>query len=72
MGDGAGGGASPRLGYRPPPRGLGVRLLILLAMVVVTALVLKAVADVILAYADQAREIGHATSPDIVSSAREG
>lgn len=72
LGDGAGGGAGPRLGYRPPPRGLGVRLLILLAMVVVTALVLKAVADVILAYADQAREIGHATSPDIVSSAREG
>jgi len=33
-------------------------------MIVVTALVLKAVADVILAYADQAREIGQVTSRD--------
>lgn len=71
LGDGPGGSAGPRLGYRPPPRGLGVRLLILLAMVVVIALVLKAVADVILAYADQAREIGHATSPDLVSGGRD-
>lgn len=72
LGDGAGGGAGPRLGYRPPPRGWGVRLLILLAIMVVTALVLKAVADVILAYADQAREIGHVTSPELVPSEREG
>lgn len=72
LGDGAGGGAGPRFGYRPPPRGWGARLLILLAIIVVTALVLKAVADVILAYADQAREIGHVTSPEIVSSGRGG
>ena len=71
LGDGAGGSPSPRLGYRPPPRGWGARLLILLAIIVVTALVLKAVADVILAYADQAREIGHVTSPDVVTSGRE-
>jgi len=36
----------------------------------VTALVLKAVTDVILAYADQAREIGHVTSPQVVTSGR--
>lgn len=72
LGDGPGGGAGPRLGYRPPPRGWGARLLILLAIVVLTALVLKAVADVILAYADQAREIGHVTAPDVVTSGREG
>lgn len=72
LGDGPGGGAGPRLGYRPPPRGWGARLLILLAIVVLTALVLKAVADVILAYADQAREIGHVTAPHVVTSGREG
>ena len=72
LGDGPGRGAGPRFGYRPPPRGWGARLLILLAIIVVTALVLKAVADVILAYADQAREIGHVTSPDVVTSGRDG
>ncbi len=39
-------------------------------MVVVIAVLLKAVADLMLAYADQAREIGHATSPQLVPSGR--
>ena len=62
LGDGAGGSPERRLGYRPPPRGWGVRLLILLAIVVVTAVMLKAVADLVLDYAGQAEEIGHATT----------
>ncbi|WP_082560163.1 MULTISPECIES: helix-turn-helix transcriptional regulator [unclassified Brevundimonas] len=62
LGDGAGGGPERRLGYRPPPRGWGVRLLILLVIVVVTAVMLKAVADLILAFAGQAQEIGEATT----------
>ena len=39
-------------------------------MIVVIAVLLKAVAVLILAYADQAREIGHATSPHVVPSSR--
>lgn len=62
LGDGAGGGPERRLGYRPPPRGWGIRLLILLVIVVVTAVMLKAVADLILAFAGQAQEIGEATT----------
>jgi DNA-binding CsgD family transcriptional regulator len=62
VGDGAGGGPERRFGYRPPPRGWGVRLLILLVIVVVTAVMLKAVADLILAFAGQAQEIGEATT----------
>ena len=62
VGDGPGRGPERRLGYRPPPRGWGVRLLILLVIVVVTAVMLKAVADLILAYAGQAQEIGEATA----------
>lgn len=62
LGDGAGGSPERRLGYRPPPRGWGVRLLILLVIVVVTAVMMKAVADLVLAYAGQAQEIGEATA----------
>ena len=62
VGDGPGRGPERRLGYRPPPRGWGVRLLILLVIIVVTVVMLKAVADLILAYAGQAQEIGEATA----------
>lgn len=62
VGDGPGGSPERRLGYRPPPRGWGVRLLILLVIIVVTAVMMKAVADLIVAYAGQARAIGVATS----------
>ena len=62
LGDGAGGGPERRLGYRPPPRSWALRLLILLVIIVVTAVMLKAVADLILAYAGQAQEIGEATA----------
>lgn len=76
LGDGPGGRpeqpAERRLGYRPPPRSWPLRLLILLVVVVVTTATLKAVADMILAYAAQAQEIGHVTSPEIVASGREG
>lgn len=69
MGDGAGGRPEPeseprierRLGYRPPPRSWGVRLLILCVVVVLTAVLLKAVVDLLVAYAGQAGEIGQAT-----------
>ena len=70
LGDGAGGSPERRLGYRPPPRGWGVRLLILMVIVVVTAVMMKAVADLVLAYAGQAQEIGHVTSPELVESGR--
>ena len=66
LGDGPGGSpeqhARRRLGYRPPPRSWAVRLLILLVIVVVTAVMLKAVADLILDYAGQAQEIGEVTA----------
>ncbi|MCS6626487.1 helix-turn-helix transcriptional regulator [Roseibacterium beibuensis] len=70
MGHGAGGRPERRLGYRPPPRSWAVRLLILLVIILVTAVLLKAVADLILDYAGQAQEIGHVTSPEVVESAR--
>lgn len=72
MGDGPGGSPEPRLGYRPPPRSWVVRLLILLVLVVVTAVMMKAVADLVLAYAGQAQEIGHVTNPELVESGRKG
>jgi DNA-binding CsgD family transcriptional regulator len=66
LGDGPGGsperGPERRFGYRPPPRSWAVRLLILLVIIVVTAVMLKAVADLILDYAGQAQEIGYATT----------
>lgn len=72
LGDGPGGRPERRLGYRPPPRSWAVRLLILLVIILVTAVLLKAVADLILDYAGQAQEIGHVTSPEIVASGRTG
>lgn len=69
-GDGPDGGATGRFGYRPPPRGWGVRLLILIVLILLAAVLLKAVADLVLAFADQAQEIGHVTSPHVVESAR--
>lgn len=72
LGDGPGGSPERRprrrLGYRPPPRSWAVRLLILFVIIVVTAVMLKAVADLILDYAGQAQEIGYATSPPPVAS----
>ena len=70
LGDGPDGGATGRFGYRPPPRGWGVRLLILIVLILLAAVLLKAVADLVLAFADQAQEIGHVTSPHVVESAR--
>jgi len=40
-------------------------------ILVVTTVMLKAVADLILAYAGQAQKIGHATSPDTVGNGRQ-
>jgi len=70
LGDGAGGSTERRLGYRPPPRSWVLRLLILLVLVVVTAVMMKAVADLVLAYAGQAQEIGHVTNPELVETGR--
>ena len=73
LGDGPGGGPEQhseqhsgqrperRLGYRPPPRSWGVRLLILCLIVVLTAVLMKAVVDLIVGYAGQSAEIGYAT-----------
>lgn len=65
MGDGPGGGPERRLGYRPPPRSRVVRLLILMLTLVLTAVMIKAVADLVVAYTAQARTIDRATSPDL-------
>ena len=61
MGDGANGRPERRLGYRPPPGSLSLRILILCLTAVVAAVLLKAVVDLIVAYAGQAGEIGRAT-----------
>ena len=63
LGDGPGGRPDRRLGYRPPPASWGVRLLIVAGLVILCALMMKAVADMVLAYAAQAQEIGHMVQP---------
>ena len=63
VGDGSGGSPERRLGYRPPPGSWAVRLLIIAALVIVCALMLKAVADMVLAYASQAQAIGDMVVP---------
>ncbi len=70
VGDGPGGSPERRLGYRPPPGSWIIRLLILLVLIVVTAVMMKAVADLVLAYAGQAQEIGHATNPEFTAGGR--
>lgn len=62
LGDGPGGRPERRLGYRPPPRGLGFRLLIIVLSVVLTAVMMKAVADMVAAYTSQAAVIHDNTS----------
>lgn len=73
LGHSPGGGAEReperRFGYRPPPRSWPVRLLILLVIIVVTAVMLKAVADLILDYAGQAQAIGEATASPLPAGA---
>ena len=63
LGDGPGGRPEWRLGYRPPPRGLGFRILIIVLSVVLTAVMMKAVADMVAAYTSQAAVIHDNTSP---------
>jgi DNA-binding CsgD family transcriptional regulator len=63
LGHGPGGGPERRLGYRPPPGNWGVRLLIIAGLVILCALMMKAVADMVLAYAAQAQAIGHMVLP---------
>ena len=57
LGDGADGGPERRLGYRPPPRGWGVRVLIILVMVVLAAVMMRAIADAVVAYQRQVHVI---------------
>ena len=65
LGDGPGGSPEGRLGYRAPPRGWGLRLLILMLTLVLAAVMIKAVADLVVAYTGQAQVIDRATSPDL-------
>ena len=60
LGHGPGRSPERRLGYRPPPRGWGVRLLIIAILVIVFALMVKGIADTILAYTERAGAIGRA------------
>jgi DNA-binding CsgD family transcriptional regulator len=64
LGDGPDGGPEGRFGYRPPPRGWGLRLLILALTLVLAAVMIKAVADLVVAYTGQAQAIDRATRPD--------
>ena len=61
LGDGADGNPGRQFGYVPPPRGWGVRIVILLLATVLGAVMLKAVADLMLAYTHQASEIDRVT-----------
>lgn len=63
LGDGPGGRPEQRLGYRAPPRGIGLRLLMILLAVVLAAAMIKAVADMVAAYTGQAAVIYENTSP---------
>ena len=63
LGNGPGGGPDRRLGYRPPPGSWGVRLLIIAGLVVLSALLMKGLADMVLAYAAQAQAIGQMVLP---------
>lgn len=63
LGDGPGGSPDRRLGYRPPPGNWGIRLLIIAGLVILCALMMKAVADMVVAYAAQAQEIGQMVVP---------
>jgi DNA-binding CsgD family transcriptional regulator len=68
LGHGPGGGAEHagrRLGYRPPPRGWNLRLLILLLTLVLAAVMIKAVADLVVAYTGQASAIDLAINPGL-------
>ena len=62
LGDGPGGSPERRFGYRPPPKGWGIRLLILLLTLVLAAVMMNAIADLILDYAGRAGEIGTITT----------
>lgn len=62
LGDGPGRRPERRLGYRPPPRSWSLRILIMIMIIVVTAVMLRAVADLILDFAGRAEEIGRATT----------
>ncbi|RZJ37495.1 MAG: helix-turn-helix transcriptional regulator [Brevundimonas sp.] len=57
VGDGPGGRPEPRLGYRPPPRNWGVRVLIIVVTLVLAAVMMRAIADSIVAYQRQVRVI---------------
>ncbi|RYG08752.1 MAG: helix-turn-helix transcriptional regulator, partial [Caulobacteraceae bacterium] len=57
LGDGADGSQDRRLGYRPPPRSGGVRILIILVTVVLAAVMMRAIADAVVAYQRQVHVI---------------
>jgi len=57
LGHGPGGSPERRLGYQPPPRGWGVRILIILVLLVLGAVMMRAIADTIVAYQAQVRAI---------------
>ena len=63
LGDGPGGRPERRLGYRPPPTNRLTRVLILFAIVVLCAFVVRGLADLLTSYAVQAGEIDRLTTP---------
>ena len=56
--------SAPAIGYRPPPRHRGFRLLMVLLATVLCAILLKAVADLVISYSRQAGEIGQISLQD--------
>ena len=64
LGDGPGRSPERRLGYRPPPGNRSVRVLIIVLTIVLGAVMVRAVADMVAAYTDQARVIDRAINPE--------
>ncbi len=62
LGDGAGGSPERRLGYVPPPANRLARVLVILLLTVFCAVLMKALADLVVAYANQAGEIQRLTT----------
>ena len=72
MGDGPGRSAERRLGYQPPPRGWGVRVLIILVLLVVGAVMMRAIADTVVAYQSQVRTIDRNVMGDAAGAPSSG
>lgn len=72
LGHGAGRGSERRLGYQPPPRGWGIRILIIVVLLVLGAVMMRAIADAIVAYQSQVRTIDRNVMDDLADARSSG